>query len=275
MEFPLAAVSVEIIRDDIDNLVNPCLSRPHLKVSEDDFFLDVFNIARYRVQNGNKVFIHPHENSDDSSVKLFLDGSALGAVLHQRGILPFHGSSFEMNGLGTIICGNSGAGKSSVAAAFCQNGAQIINDDISPVRIAAESTNILPIKTRIKLWDDALLKLKIDNNGLERIRPSLDKFYMPDQGKFSQEQRLDHIIVLSTHNKNEFVVNEFDGMTKFNILRKQIYRRVYLKGMPETEKKYFKQLFQLSANVHVTQVVRPQLCDIYEAMECIRKVIVR
>nr|WP_321487015.1 hypothetical protein [uncultured Draconibacterium sp.] len=70
-----------------------------------------------------------------------------------------------------MICGRSGVGKSSVTAAFCQNGAKYINDDISSMKIDSSKTVILPYKTRIRLWDDTLEKLEIENNELEKIRP--------------------------------------------------------------------------------------------------------
>lgn len=275
IDFPLESVTVEVTREDADALSNPRLSRPHLQVDENDFFLKVHKVAGYRVRNGHQLQIHPHKDADESDVNLFLNGSVLGAVLHQRAILPFHGSSFAYEGKGVIICGISGVGKSAVTAAFCQNGGRLINDDITPVRINKEDVTILPIKTRIKLWDDSLQKLGIKNNGFEKIRPSLDKFYLPTAEVIPEEQILNHLIVLSTHNKEEFAVNEPDGMGKYNVLRNQIYRRSYLKGMPATARSYFRQLFQLAAQVRVTQIVRPKICNIYDAMERIRKEMVR
>lgn len=272
---PIDSLAVKVVSENLGKLSAPRFSRPNFEVDENDFFLDVRNIARYRVQNGNKVFINPHENADIPSIKLFLNGSVLGAALHQQGILPFHGSSFEYEGKGVIVCGHSGVGKSSVMVAFCQNGGNFINDDITPVRITGPETFITPIKTGIKLWDDSLRKLNIEKNGLEKIRPALDKFYLTDRETFSEQQRLDHLFILGTHQKEEFIVNELTGMGKYDVLRKQIYRRVYLKGMPATEKSYFKQLLLLAARVRVTKILRPELCDIYETMANIQNEILR
>ncbi|NTW33695.1 MAG: hypothetical protein HGB12_13925 [Bacteroidetes bacterium] len=269
--FPIDIDCIEYSSDELESLTNPLFSRPHLQVDEQEFFLRVYNVASYRVRNGNQVDIHPYKDADVSSVNLFLNGSVLGAILHQQCLLPFHGSSFEYKGKGIIICGHSGTGKSSVTAAFCQNGGRFINDDITPVRNSASATTIIPIKTRIKLWDDSLCKLKIENDNFDKIRPALDKFYLPTQETFRAEQHLDHIFVLCKHQTNEFVANELSGMEKYNILRNQIYRKVYLKGMPETGKLYFKQLLQLAGNIKVTKILRPQICDIYDTMNCIKK----
>ncbi len=253
-------------------LVNSYIfSRPHFKIKEDDFFLDIKNVARYRVQNGQTIWVNPYEIADENSVNLFLEGSVLGALLHQRGILPFHGSSFQYNGKGIMICGHSGVGKSSVTAAFCQRGGVFINDDISPVAVSDPEITILPVKTRIKLWKEALKKLEIGQNGLSRIRPGMDKFYLSAEERVDTGHKLDRIFVLASHQKEEYLAKELDGIAKYNVLRHQIYRRVYLKGMPETEKKYFGQLFALAKKVSVVSITRPAICDIYDTMHFIEK----
>jgi hypothetical protein len=269
-DFPIDSIEITLTEDDLGHFMNAYLSRPHLKVSDHDFYIDVRNIAQFRVENGDKIAIRPYKNSDNALVQLYLHGSVLGALLHQRATLPFHGSSFEFNGKGITLCGHSGSGKSSVSAAFCQHGAQLISDDISPVQINSSNTVILPIKTRIKLWEDSLRKLQLSSYGLDRIGLEYDKFYLPMANKIA-EQQLDHLFILGISNKDAFVVNELTGMDKFNTLHRQIYRREYLKGMPETEKKYFLQLFQLAAKIRVTEVIRPKNCDIYATMNCIRE----
>lgn len=277
MSFPVGSATIDTIKHgrDLKDFEGCLYSRPHFKINETDFLLDIKHTAGYRVTDGNRIVIYPHENADQQSINLFLNGSVLGALLHQQGILPFHGNSFAYHGRGILICGHSGTGKSSVTAAFCQNGGEFINDDVSPVRINDTTSTIIPLKTRMKLWDDTFEKLKIENSGLEKIRPMLNKFYLPEQETFPHEQRLDHFFILSTHTKDQFVVSELTGMEKYNALRSQIYRKVYLKGMPETEKKYFKQLFRLAVNAKVTQVVRPKICDIYDTRDVIEKAINR
>ncbi len=266
------SVDVTVVKNngqEIKNVLAPILSRPWLKVAEKDFFLRVEKVACFRVKDGNTVLIEAHKDSDLDAVQLFLNGSVLGAVLHQSGILPFHGSSFAYHGKGIMICGHSGCGKSSVTAAFCQNNAQFISDDISPVRISKSETVVLPVKDHLKLWDDTLSKLQIEDDELKQVRPELSKFYFPVKKNFTGEHKLDHLFVLGTHNKDEYAVNELNGIAKFDTLRRQIYRKIYLKGMPETERKYFKQIFELAATVRVTRVIRPQICDIYETMRFI------
>ncbi len=273
MKFKLQDTKVEIKQNfkELGEPENCILNRTHLKNNETDFFFDVKNVARYRVQDGKNVSICPYEDADEASINLFLEGSVLGAVLHQRQLLPFHGSSFEYKSKGIMICGRSGVGKSSVTAAFCQNGAKYINDDISPMKIDSSKTVILPYKTWIKLWDDTLEKLEIENNELEKIRPEIEKFYLKMRKENYSDFDLNQIFILNIHNKEAYEANVLNGIQKYNALRKQIYRKVYLKGMPETEKEYFKQLFLLAAKVKVTSIERPQISNIYDTMRFIEE----
>lgn len=267
---------VEFVHFEVGELSDFTLSSDPFKVSENDFFLDVSNIACFRVKNGTKVFINPYKDADPNAIQLFLNGSVCGALLHQRGILPFHGTSFKYKEKGVTISGSSGVGKSSVAMAFCQKGGQLISDDITPVNISDKETLIVPLKSRVKLWNDSIEKLGLDASGLEPIRCGFDKYYLPEEHRSASGQpRLDYFFILASHNKSEFMSNELSGMAKYDALRKQIYRGIYLKGMPGIERKYFKQLLQLAANVRVIKITRPQICDIYDTMRFIENQIDR
>jgi len=253
---------------DVDS---PLFERPHLKVSEDQFFLQVYNQAQFYVEKGEFINIYLEDEADSDSVQLFLNGSVLGAILLQKKILALHGSSFCDNGFGVVVCGNSGAGKSSITAAFCQNSAQFITDDITPVSVKEGEVYINPLKTEIKLWDDALEQLKLPSENLKKIRPTLDKFYFPYKPSAEQNSILHLIVILNRHNKDEFSSSELTGVSKFLALKNQIYRNLYLKGMPQTEQSLCLQLLSLAQRVRVIQVTRPQNCSIHTAMEFIKQ----
>lgn len=52
------------------------------------FLLNVDHTARFLVLDGEKIIIQKEGNAEDRDVSLFLFGSAMGALLHQRGWLP-------------------------------------------------------------------------------------------------------------------------------------------------------------------------------------------
>lgn len=236
--------------------------KPHLKISENSFFLNIYNVAQFHAEKGNTINIYPNEGVDKQSIQLFLNGAALGAILLQRKILSLHGTSFVYNNKGITICGHAGAGKSSVTAAYCQEGAKLITDDISPIIVTENIAFINPLKTTIKLWDDTLDQLEFNSNGLTQIRPSINKFYFDKIERQESNHPLHTIIILNTHNSNEYKHNELIGIEKFNAIRNNIYRKIYLRGMPETERIICKQILVLSNYVRIHSVLRPKKCSI-------------
>lgn len=271
LDFPIDSVDIKIVDELSYNIENPIYTNSRLVIDETDFTIKIDNVAKYHVQSGSKIWVSPNKNADQSSVQLFLNGSVLGAVLHQRGIIPFHGSSFEYQGKSILICGYSGSGKSSVTAAICQNGGHFINDDITPVSFNESDVFIVPIRTNIKLWDDTLQTLNIDSQNLKRIRPSMEKYYVSFSNASDLKQSLNKIIMLCTHNSNEYKVSRPSGIEKYNLLRTNIYRKMYLRGMPVTEKSYFKQLLKLAKLVEIVQVYRPIDSEVYSTMDFIRE----
>lgn len=271
LHFPLDSVSISIDKQKNGGVVSPLYFSPVLEINESDFQLIIENVATYRVQDGWNIKISPFPGTDQSSIQLFLNGSVFGALLYQRGIIPFHGCSFELNHKGIILCGYSGAGKSSVTTAFCQQGARFINDDITPVTIDESGILIIPIRTRIKLWEDALAALAIKAENLEKIRPSMQKFYVPVENNCQNKLKLHTLIVLGIHDNDSYEVMRPLGMEKFNLLRNHIYRKIYLKGMPKAARNLFSQLLKLSQSVEVLHVLRPQTSSIHATMEFIRE----
>lgn len=251
---------------------NPIFGKHRWSANEKELTFQIENVASYKIQDGAEVYVCPHAISDPDSIQLFLNGSVLGAVLHQRGIMPFHGSSFIFKDRGVLICGNSGVGKSSVVAAFCQDEGRLVNDDITPICFDNERIMMVPLSTKVKLWDDAISLLQLDKNGLKKIRPSLNKYYVSGFARQEEKQPLLHtFIVLRTHNQNNFDMKRPQGIERFNCLRHNIYRKIYLRGMPQTEKKYFEQLLTAANLLDVVVVFRPQTSNALETMRYIRE----
>lgn len=271
MEFPFETITIHRVEEKL-SITNSLFSRKFLFANQEELLLYINDVAVYKIYKGSDVFINAHSNSDKDSIQLFLNGSVLGAVLHQRGIMPFHGSSFIFKDRGVLICGNSGVGKSSVVAAFCQDEGRLVNDDITPICFDNERIMMVPLCTKVKLWDDAISLLQLDKNGLKKIRPSLNKYYVSGFARQEEKQPLLHtFIVLRTHNQNNFDMKRPQGIERFNCLRHNIYRKIYLRGMPQTERKYFGQLLTAATLLDVVVVFRPQTSNALETMRYIRE----
>ena len=116
-----------------------------LQVSGDAVMLTIEGIARYLVRGGREIVVDPAPGGSERNLRLFLLGSALGILCHQRGLLPLHANAIVAGGGAYAFAGRSGAGKSTLAAHFGRAGYEILCDDVCvisfddggrPVRLA-------------------------------------------------------------------------------------------------------------------------------------------
>lgn len=241
---------------------------PRYEFNKEDFFLNVDEIAKFSVHNGESIIVDINKEATSDIYKLFLKGSAWGALLHQRGILPFHASSVEYEGEGVMICGLSGAGKSTLSYNLMQRGANYLCDDITAVK----DSYIQPSHVSIKLWKQALRSLNKDHKGLKQIRPEMDKYYFIPEKRNNLAIEIKHIYIIQIDKKSEEVkILSPRGLKKVNILNKQIYRKKFIKGHPEIEKQHTDAIFKLANNSNIRIVRRPDICDINKLTEAVIK----
>lgn len=128
---------------------------PH-KVDE-GLLLAIGGVGRFFVKDGSQIIVKPDPEAPDANIRLFLLGSAMGALLHQRRLLPLHANAVEIDGKAVAFMGESGAGKSTLAGWFHDRGYRIIADDVCVVRFdEAGKGHVSPGLPRLRLWREAL-----------------------------------------------------------------------------------------------------------------------
>ncbi|NRD90381.1 hypothetical protein C8024_14305 [Sphingopyxis sp. BSNA05] len=214
------------------------------------------DVARFLVRDGNSIVFDPAPGIDEDSVRVFMLGSALGALLFQRGYLVLHGNAVQI-GDGCIICvGHSGAGKSTLAAAFMQRGYKLLADDVVPID---NDCLAIPGFPRIKLWQDAADKLEIDTTPLTRIRPDMEKFNLPITDNFVPEPLpVKHIYILRSDDEDGFSSTAIKGLQKFPALHANTYRQKFLDSM-DLRPDHLNLCGKLSGQTAITRVVRPRM----------------
>ncbi|NRA11366.1 MAG: hypothetical protein HRT57_05350, partial [Crocinitomicaceae bacterium] len=110
--FLLSDVTIDVVDQILE--VSPVLfSNEYIQLNGSQFKLHIPGVATISALNGQSIQIQIIGKLDKINIELYLNGSVLGAILHQRGTLSFHGSSIESKGRGVLFCGDSGAGKST------------------------------------------------------------------------------------------------------------------------------------------------------------------
>lgn len=240
-------------------LSSPLFKGVRFQAAPGELLLCVDRVARYHVQNGSRITITPENGAKDDDILLFLMGSAMGALLHQRNILALHAGAVEVGGRGVIFAGASGVGKSTLTAAFHRRGYPFLADDVCAITVHNGTPSVFSGFPRLKLWADALNKLGTGKKGLENVRWSgnLEKYYLPVKNTQQAPIPVQSVFILETTNTNKMEIAELQGGEKIDPIITNTYRKSFQKGLGG-KSEHFMQCAALAAKADVFRVVRPK-----------------
>ncbi len=249
------------------SIENPMFKGVRFESSHNEFLLKIDHIASFYVTAGKHIVIQTASNASFDEVRLFLLGSAFGALIHQRGLLPFHGSSVKINSSATIFSGHSGAGKSTLAAAFHKKGYPMLSDDVSVISLTDQGiAYVQPGYPQMKLWSDSIKNLGGEPSSYKTIRKQLEKHCIPIVECFQKEAiPLQNIFIVAASNLGELNVRPAKGIEKFNLLRNHTYRFNFIAGL-EMQTNHFNYISTIAKEVNVFALTRPTGKFIFDEM---------
>ena len=207
--------------------VSETLEAGYFEVHSRIFRLAVAGVGSYLVEEGSRISIEPVEGTPLEEVRLFLMGSAMGALLYQRGLFPLHGSAVETRWGAMIFVGDQGVGKSTLAAEFHQRGYRLLSDDVCAVTTGTKKLQVLPALAQVRLCTDAYERLGQPPGG----RFHVDKFVVPlNDGYCAQPAPLTGIHILKNRDEGEPQFTLLRGFDRIQGLLENLYRPEYLKG---------------------------------------------
>lgn len=213
--------------------------------------------GRFLIRDGREIRVDPAPGASERNLRLFLLGSALGAVLHQRGLLPLHANAVAAGSGAAAFLGRSGVGKSTLAAWFADRGHAVLCDDVCVVAPdGAGRLLVRPGVARLRLKPDALERSGRDP---ERFEPSFDdrdKFDVPLASAPAEPLPLRAIYLLDRpEDASEFGLEPLRGVQAVEALVANTYRGG-LVGMLGRQAEHLRQCMRLAASVPVFAVRR-------------------
>jgi len=222
--------------------------------------LPVASVGRFRVRDGTSIEIDPEPGAPAANVRLFLLGSAMGALLHQRGMLPLHANSIDIGGRAIAFIGRSGAGKSTLAAAFHDRGSALLSDDICVVTEGADGGHFAqPGIPRVRLWRDAVERSGRDADRLDIAYHGVEKYVLPIGDTYADEPLpLSAIYVLAEPHAGDAPpeIAAITGAAAIRALTVNTYRGAYIPLVGDPAK-HFAQCLGLIRDVPIFQLRRP------------------
>lgn len=146
-------------------------------------------VGAFLVRRGREIIVDAAPDVEDRVLRLSILGPALALLLHQRGFLVLHSSVVARAGDAVAFLGDSGWGKSTIAAALHAKGYDLVADDVGAITIGPDGPHVLPGYPQVKLWPDAAALLGETPENLPLLHPRFDKRGWPAARGFSSEPR--------------------------------------------------------------------------------------
>jgi hypothetical protein len=121
------------------------------------------------------LWAHWPSSSSLENALSYLLGPIMGLLLRLRGAVCLHASAVSIGDRCIVFVGSEGAGKSTTAAAFAQQGFPVLSDDIVALAEREGKFHVLPAYRRINLWPDSVKLLYGSPEALPQIMPDWDK----------------------------------------------------------------------------------------------------
>ena len=214
----------------------------------------------FEIRDGNTIIMQLYPDADNELAKIFLLGSAMGAIQVQRGRIPVHGGAIFTSNGAVIITGGQGAGKSTMTSAFVHNGYPYLTDDVSSVSFEDDNAIIFPAYPQRKLVRDACASLGYTPDDLILVDSGRDKFAVRDKENWCMEPtRLWAIAELFPIGKDEVVsVSRVKGRDMLDCVARNLYR--LWMHMPDGGMKpgVFKKILNIAGQTEVYRVGVPR-----------------
>lgn len=128
-------------------------------------------LGEFFVHRTGRIEVRSHARADVGARSAMLLGPVLGCLCYQWEMLAMHACAVEVDGASTLIVGDSGQGKSTMACALAEAGLSVFCDDLAVIRADRGGTSsLVPTQNRIKLHLENVEALR-DHGLLSNARP--------------------------------------------------------------------------------------------------------
>ena len=123
----------------------------------DGYLLRFPGLADFEVSiDGSKVVAYPTKGTDEATIEHLYINQLVPLALSRQGQPAFHASVVTFGGGAIAFLGQSGTGKSTLAASFALSGEMFLTDDALLVEESDDGCRVRPSHASLRLWNDSV-----------------------------------------------------------------------------------------------------------------------
>lgn len=232
------------------------VAESHYRLNPMELIICLEQVGTFRITNGTHVEVHSDPQCTPSNLAVYIMGTCMGAILHQRGFMPLHGSCVT-DGTGAIlITGDSGAGKSTLAAEFLSQGWKLLTDDVCAVSDPENCPTVHSSYPSQKLWQDSLDQYKRPESDIHSLyfSETREKFGVDTSKFFLNGTHPLQMIVYLVPTDNPCSITKIDTFTALDQLMNNTYRIFMIQ--PEHRQRHFQRCAALAEKIPMVLLTR-------------------
>ena len=268
---PGALPLVEIKRATVpERLDHPTHSGYKFQATEGQLLIQTNRIGRILVSHGTTMQIQPGTDTSPAEMSGLALGWGMAALLHQRGLVPFHGATLVKDGQAFTITAPNGVGKSLLSMTMLGRGYQLLDDNTSVIDIGPHCSQtpqepkvpklplVHPGTDRVKLWQDTLDRLQLDSHGLDPVLNKSGKFFwtVGEEQRARSAAPLKQIYAL-VPNSPQLKAQRLQGAPALEALRQAVYKPDYRQAIGRPQE-LMRDIFKLGQYLEIIEIQIPE-----------------
>ena len=224
--------------------------------------------AQYYIEHGRKIIVEPEENANMDLVCSMILSAGLCLVLLQRNEPVIHGSAIATDNKAVMICGESGAGKSTITLELLRRNVGFLADDTVRLRVEPSGVYAEPTYPQQKLCRDQVEKYGFAAEKLRYIDEFRDKFALMRRDIYvDKAMPLACMIILKKSRDSEKVFSkQLSGQEFLTALIDNLYLSDTYKNITGVPVELMQKFIMLASHVMIYEVYRPMEGDTVEAV---------
>lgn len=136
-------------------------------------------VAIFRIPDTRTIIVAKEDQADDRMVERYICGVVFAILLYLRGLIVFHAACVAFDRREAVaFIGDSGAGKSSLAALAHLHGHPCMNDDVTPIKVDSGRIVAVPGIPYVKVDRDFVQRHQIPSGETCIVHPDEEQVYL-------------------------------------------------------------------------------------------------